>query len=99
MRVETTVGGPLYSLKVWPDGQPEPAAWTLQEQLDNTELTHGSMLMLAHHVDASFGPLVVTPLPSGRAERLRPRAAALRRAPARQPQRQHARDDEPASEA
>jgi hypothetical protein len=62
-RVETTAVGPLYRLKVWPDGSAEPAAWTVQEQLGSSELTHGSMLILAHHVDATFGAVVVTPLP------------------------------------
>ena len=62
-RVETTGPGPLYSVKVWPQGQPEPASWTVQETLGSGELTHGSMLILAHHVDATFGAVVVTPLP------------------------------------
>jgi hypothetical protein len=63
MRVVTNAVGPRYSVKVWPDGQPEPAAWTVEEQLGSGELLSGSMLLLAHHTDATFGTVVVTPLP------------------------------------
>lgn len=64
MRVETVSGlGPLYSLKVWPEGSPEPADWDLQEQQTTQDLPNGSLVLLAHEVDASFGPVSVTPLP------------------------------------
>jgi hypothetical protein len=63
MRVEDIAGlGPLYSLKVWEDGEPEPPAWDLQEQQELTDLAVGSLVLLAHHVDAWFGTVSITPL-------------------------------------
>jgi uncharacterized repeat protein (TIGR02543 family) len=63
MRVESVPGqGGLYSLKVWEDdGQPEPSAWNLIAGSSN--LAYGSFMLLAHHVDASFGDVTVIPLP------------------------------------
>jgi len=64
MRVESVAGqGGLYNLKVWEDGQPEPSAWNLTYQADSSNLDHGSFMLLAHHVDASFGDVTVTPGP------------------------------------
>jgi hypothetical protein len=63
MRVEDNAVGPLYRFKVWADGTPEPGPWTLSEQLGSGELGAGSMLLLGHHVDATFGPVTITPLP------------------------------------
>ena len=64
MRVHNPAGGPEYSLKVWPQGQPEPLMWTLTHQQGSTDPTSGSLLLLAHHVDATFGTVSVTPLGS-----------------------------------
>ncbi len=64
MRVHNLAGGPEYSLKVWPQGQPEPLTWTLTHQQGSTAPTSGSLLLLAHHVDATFGAVSVTPLGS-----------------------------------
>jgi len=64
MRVETIPGlGGLYSFKVWQEGQPEPAGWDLQVQEDLTDPQSGSIALLTHYVDASFGTVTVTPLP------------------------------------
>ncbi|MEM9514942.1 MAG: GDSL-type esterase/lipase family protein, partial [Actinomycetota bacterium] len=66
MRVETDdFGVPRYSLKVWPDDQSEPASWTLAgfDEPDDPQL--GSLVLLAHHVDATFGDVTVEPLGSG----------------------------------
>lgn len=64
MRVETVAGvGGLYRLKVWQQGEPEPAAWDLTQQEDLSDPQSGSILLLAHYVDASFGPVSVTRLP------------------------------------
>jgi len=62
-RVETIPGvGGLYKLKVWPDGQAEPADWDLtgQEQLSDPQ--SGSMMLIAHNRDVSFGSLTANPL-------------------------------------
>jgi hypothetical protein len=53
--------GGLYRLKVWEDGQPEPSAWNLTYQAGSSNLSHGSFMLLAHHVDASFGDVTVVP--------------------------------------
>ena len=64
MRVETMPGeGGLYSFKVWEDGQPEPSGWDLTAQEGLSDPQNGSFLLLAHHVDASFGDVTVTPGP------------------------------------
>ena len=63
MRVEDIADlGPLYSLKVWEDGEPEPLDWDLQEQQELTDLDVGSLVLVAHHVDAMFGTVTITPL-------------------------------------
>lgn len=61
-RGENTAVGPLYHFKVWLDGTPEPSAWTLQRQADVGNLAYGSFLLVAHHVDATFGPVTAVPL-------------------------------------
>jgi uncharacterized repeat protein (TIGR02543 family) len=64
MRVETIAGqGGLYSFKVWEEGQPEPSEWDLVAQEGLSNLQNGSLMLLAHHVDASFGDVTITPSP------------------------------------
>ncbi|MDY6987570.1 MAG: fibronectin type III domain-containing protein, partial [Thermodesulfobacteriota bacterium] len=59
-RVETVPGGgPLYSLKVWEDGEEEPGAWTLQKQRDLSDVTTGSLIFSLHHVDATIGDIEI----------------------------------------
>lgn len=60
-RVEDVAGGTHYRFKHWPAGTPEPADWTLDLVEDAGNAT-GSVALIAHHVDASFGDVVVTPL-------------------------------------
>ena len=67
MRVETRVDSlgnpfPFYSFKVWPASDPEPAAWTLTTPGNVGDPPAGSVLLLAHHVDATFGPVSATPI-------------------------------------
>jgi hypothetical protein len=63
MRVETNAHGHTYSVKIWEDGRAEPAAWDIQSRQALSEgLRNGSLLLLAHHVDASFGNVTITPL-------------------------------------
>lgn len=65
-RAETTpgVGGSLYSFKVWPEVQPEPAAWNLSVQAGEEDLSNGSILLMAHYTHATFGTVTITPLTS-----------------------------------
>lgn len=63
MQVETLATAHQYRLKVWEQGQPEPAGWDLVEDQPLSEAPSGSLVLVAHHVDASFGTVTVTPLP------------------------------------
>ena len=53
---------PLYSFKVWPQGETEPAEWDLTSRGNGASTANGSVLLIAHHVDASFGDISVQPL-------------------------------------
>lgn len=61
-RVEKTTTGGLYRLKVWENNTSEPATWTLERQSQSGNLPSGSIIFVAHHVDATFGNVTVTPL-------------------------------------
>jgi len=62
MRVETPPNeGSIYSLKMWEQAQPEPAGWDLVSQGLVTDPQSGSLLLVAHHVDATFGNVTVVP--------------------------------------
>lgn len=62
-RVETTPGvGGRYSLKVWQAGSSEPAGWDISGQESLTDPQQGCILLVAHHVDATFGNVSVVPL-------------------------------------
>lgn len=60
IQAETGGGtGPLYRLKVWEQGTPEPLTWDLITSLEPGAPDTGSLLLVAHHVDAEFGDLQV----------------------------------------
>jgi hypothetical protein len=60
--VETVPGvGGFYSLKVWEDGQPEPTTWDVTGQEELTDPQTGSMMLITHVADVSFGNVTVTP--------------------------------------
>ncbi len=54
--------GPTYQLKVWRQGSEEPTDWDLSTQLPAGATAAGSLVLVAHHVDASFGTLSVRSL-------------------------------------
>jgi len=63
-RVETVPGvGGLYSFKVWEEGQPEPDGWDItgQEQLSDPQA--GSMMLISHLADVSFGNVAIDLVP------------------------------------
>ena len=65
MRVQTMSNGKhVYKLKVWQQGTSEPAGWTLSMVEEAFQPAQGSLLLLAHHVDVTFGDVQVT-LPGG----------------------------------
>lgn len=61
LRGETLDNGlTLYSFKVWLDGLPEPEEWNVQNEVSG--LPNGSLVLIAHQVDASFGNVKITQL-------------------------------------
>ncbi len=62
LRVQTLpIGQTLYGTRVWRDGDPEPATWDLAGTDDTNDLQNGSVIFLAHHVDATFGNVHTVP--------------------------------------
>jgi hypothetical protein len=57
--------GPLYKIKAWLVGDTEPSDWLLTWQESSSAMANGSLLLLAHHVMATFGPVTITPAPDG----------------------------------
>lgn len=59
-------GATRYSCKLWRSDKPEPSGWTLEADIPHWEGetgTHrGSIVLVAHHADATFGDVTVTPL-------------------------------------
>ncbi|MCB0991375.1 MAG: chitobiase/beta-hexosaminidase C-terminal domain-containing protein [Acidimicrobiales bacterium] len=59
------VEGNTYSLKIWTSGTSEPGSW-LTYTADGDDPNSGSLALVAHETDATFGPVVITPRdPSG----------------------------------
>ena len=64
MRIQSiTANAALIRLKVWEQGTTEPTDWMLEYQKNNARES-GSIVLLPHYVDASFGTVEVTPLDS-----------------------------------
>lgn len=63
MRAEMVDGKSVYSLKIWKKDTPEPSDWDLRGPGVEGELRQGSLLLLAHYADASFGNVTITPGP------------------------------------
>jgi regulation of enolase protein 1 (concanavalin A-like superfamily) len=63
-RVETIAGvGGKYSFKVWEVGQPEPPTWDIVGQEALSDPQNGSMMLISHYADASYGDVEVTEVP------------------------------------
>ncbi len=53
-------GCTLYQFKVWEQDGEEPDGWHFEEtQVSTTALRKGGVVLLAHHVDATFGNVVI----------------------------------------
>ena len=48
-----------YRFKVWPQGQTEPTGWDIESVGVTGEPRNGSILLVAHHADVSFGNVTV----------------------------------------
>jgi hypothetical protein len=55
----------VYRMKVWENGEPEPPAWDVTGSGVADELSSGSAVLLAHHVDATFGDVQVVEATEG----------------------------------
>lgn len=63
LRADTVGADHQYKFKIWPQGQAEPPQWDLEITQNFAEsFGNGSLLLLAHYVDASFGDVTVVPL-------------------------------------
>jgi len=67
MRVETLSGlGNFYSVKVWRDSDTEPSGWQATQLVGfgNPDYgsSNGSIVLVAHHVDVTFGDIVIVPI-------------------------------------
>lgn len=63
MRVETVTEGDQYSFKVWPASGSEPLEWNMEGLVDDAAaFNSGSLALVSHHVDVSFGDVRVQPL-------------------------------------
>ena len=60
MKAQTIGNNTRYSLKVWEQGTTEPANWTISGLGVSGELKKGSVALMSHYTDASFGNIVVT---------------------------------------
>ncbi len=62
MKVETIEDkGNLYSLKMWQEGESEPGGWFI-EKYRTPDVTNGSVLVLAHHVDVLIDDIIINNL-------------------------------------
>lgn len=65
LRVQTPQvgsGGGIYSFKMWEENETEPADWEIVGQEGSDDLPSGSLLLIAHHVDATFGDVQIVPV-------------------------------------
>ena len=63
LRAETLADGHYYRVKMWQQGQSEPAQWDLSgvEPLSSNSLENGSALLVGHNIDVSFGDVSIVP--------------------------------------
>ena len=63
MQVKSVPSAPSqFKMKVWEADTQEPAAWDMEGTGTAGALRSGSMMLVAHHVEATFGRVTITPL-------------------------------------
>lgn len=65
MQVESEPGDPNeshYRLKMWKEGDSEPAEWGVERTDSDDRRPMGSVLLVAHLVDTTFGDVSITPV-------------------------------------
>ncbi len=63
-RVESGQAGVNHRLKIWPDDTEEPLEWTVNvtEEINDAGPPGGSLLLIAHYFDVTFGDITVNPI-------------------------------------
>jgi len=63
-RVQTGSAGVNHRLKVWPEDTDEPLEWTVNvtEETNDAGPPGGSLLLIAHYFDVTFGDVTVNPI-------------------------------------
>jgi hypothetical protein len=62
VRVESEPGGmATYRIKVWNAAIQEPVDWDIVDT-EEADVAGGSLLLITHYVDVSFGNIVISPL-------------------------------------
>ena len=62
IRAQTFPTGTFYGFNLWPITATEPIGWQMSGLDGLDEMRSGSLLFVAHHVDATYGPLTITPI-------------------------------------
>ena len=63
MSVRSQMNKPsTYRLKCWKEEDEEPADWLLEAENGPKELKRGSLVLVAHHTEVTFGNVKVEPL-------------------------------------
>jgi hypothetical protein len=60
--VDTSPSSASYYLKIWQDGTQEPTQWDIIHTDLADPVINGSMMLIAHRVDASFGNVTINPI-------------------------------------
>ena len=60
MQVETQPSDvSIFRIKIWHEDDPEPPTWAIEELGEDESPRNGSLMLTAHHVDATFGRVIV----------------------------------------
>jgi len=62
VRALTQNVGSRYDFKAWDASQPEPESYMLATNGLEGNLAHGSLIVVAHYVDVTIGPIVIDPI-------------------------------------
>jgi|GEM_PF-1882436 len=60
VETDAATGNTLYRLKVWEQGTAEPVAWNLEQTNGTSDEQEGSLMLIAHKADVTFGNVTVT---------------------------------------
>jgi hypothetical protein len=61
VETDAVSGNTNYRIKFWEQGSTEPQAWNLEQTEGTSDLQEGSLMLIAHKTDVTFGDVIVTP--------------------------------------